>query len=397
MKEKNRCNGPLDLSCHMGVFRKKIGLFEGTALMVTGTIGAGVLGIPYAVSQIGVIPGVLYIIAVGVLMMSMNLLVGEISVRTKKQFQLAGLAKHYLGGFAEFVMSALVYIMLFGAMVVYMVGEGETLSVLFGGDPFVWSLVFFAFGAFLIFIGLRTIKTVELVVSLGIFVIVLLIAAVSVPHTELSHLLYSDLTIAKALLPYGVLLFAFHGATAVPEAHALLRENNDMFKKSIVLAGIVTVTIYTMFSIVVVGVTGTETTEIATIGLGNQVGPMMAIFGNIFAALAMGTSFIMSGLALRDSLRWDHGTPYGVATAIVCSVPLIVYLLGVRAFIATIDIIGGVFMSLEMLLLLLIYWKATQKGDLPPTKYKVHHSIFIFGVLLIALAVGAVYSVIKLF
>ena len=376
---------------HHGIFRYKMNMFEATALIVTSTIGAGVLGIPYAVSRIGLGLGILYIFLIGAVMIGMNLLVGEIVVRTKQRLHLPGLAHKYLGAPGRWLMSIVMYVMLFGILTVYMIGEGETLSILFGGDPQMWSIIFFLVGALFIIFGLRTIKAAEFVLGLGILVIVLLIAAFSAPFVEPHHLAHVDL--AHLLLPYGVLLFAYHGATSLPEAHSLLEHKNHAFQQVIVASGFIIMAVYAVFTFMVVGVTGLATTEIATVGLGSAIGPSMVYFGNVFAALAMATSFLITGLALRDSLKWDLGFHHGFATAVTCCVPLFIYFFGVRNFIAAIDVIGGVFISIEMLLLLLIYWRAHQVADMPPGKYKIHHTMFIFVAVLIALIIGTIFSV----
>ena len=80
---------------HQGIFRKQLTLWEGVALVLSGTIGAGVLAIPYAVSRVGLLIGFVYILTIGLLMMTLNLLLGEIAARTKGDVQLAGLAKRY--------------------------------------------------------------------------------------------------------------------------------------------------------------------------------------------------------------------------------------------------------------------------------------------------------------
>ena len=150
-------------------------------------------------------------------------------------------------------------------------------------------------------------------------------------------------------------------------------------------------------AVVVLGVTGAETTEIATIGLGNKIGSTVFWFGNIFAALAMATSFITNSLLFRDSLRWDYRLPSWKASLLVCGVPFVLYLFGLRSFIMAIDLIGGVFFSTEMLLIILIYWQAKRKGDLPVGPYKLHHTWLLVALLILLLAVGGVYSVVKLF
>jgi len=383
------------LAPHHGIFRRQISLFEGTALIVSGTIGAGVLGIPYAVAKVGVVVGIAYIVVLGILMIGLNLLIGELAVRTHARLQLVGLARTYLGRPGEIAMTILMYVMLFGVLVVYIIGVGQTVSAVFGGSSVVWSTIFFVTVTILVALGLRTIKTVELFLSMGILLVVLIITTVSAPHITFPHLLTTNL--AQFLFPYGVILFAFHSTTSIPEAHSLLARKDVTLKKAIFLAGIICIAVYAIFALVVVGITGEETTEIATIGLGRVVGPLVFLLGNLFAILAMGTSAIMVSLSLRDSLRWDYRWSYWLATAAVCVVPFVIFLLGVRHFIAAIDVIGGVFVSLEMLLLLLIYWRAKQLGHWQPGKYRLHHTALIGATLLLALLIGVVYSVGKLF
>ncbi len=388
-----RLDSEIVLKKHHGIFRGDLTLWEATALLVP--IGAGVLGIPYAVAQVGLIVGLFYIVILGFLMMGMNLLVGEVLVRTKGEKQLVGLAKKYLGNGGEVLMSLISYLMLFGALVVYIIGVGESLAVLFRGGAFFWSIVFSIIGSVLIFVGLRTIKKVELFLILSVLLVVFVIAIFSAPHVVVEHVRYTNF--ASLLFPYGVILFAFHGTTSVPEAHSLLLHKPELFKKALIYSILVGILIYIIFASVVVGVTGLNTTQIATIGLGNAVGPVMVWVGNLFAVLAMGSSFLMVGVALRDSFVWDLKFPKGIASAFVCGVPIIIFLLGLRQFIAAVDIVGGVFGSIELLLLLLIYWRAKSLGDLPTGKYSLHHTALLAALLFLAFSVGAAYSVVKLF
>ena len=380
---------------HLGIFRRKIGLWEAVALIVSTTIGAGVLSLPYAVARVGIWIGLIYIIVLGFLMMGLNLLVGELSAKTRTKLQLVGLANKYLGRPGEWLMTVLVYVMGMGVLVVYIIGIGETLATLFGGINMIWSLAFALIGGLLIFIGMRSIKVVGFVLSLGILVVVLVIAIVSVPHMEIPH--FSHFNMAYLLFPYGVVLFAFRGSSAIPEAHSILIRRDKDFKKAIVIAGIITTVVYALFALVVVGVTGLETTEIATIGLGNTIGRSVFVFGNLFALLAMGTSFLMVGLSLRDSMSWDYKIPGFLSGLVVVIVPTLLFVLGLRHFIAVIDIVGGVFVSLELLLILFIYWRAKTVGHLPSGKFKLHHSLLLVAVLLVAFLAGAIYSVVKLF
>ena len=380
---------------YLGVFHKKRSLFEGTALILSGTIGAGIVGIPFVVSHIGVGLGILYIVLVGMLMIGLNILIGELAVKIGKPLQLVGFAEHYFGKAGKWFMTLLLYSLLIGVLVVYIIGEGQALQELFGGSRFVWSLVFFIIASTIIAIGLRTAKTVELLLTLFILAVVLALAAVSASHIKIPHI--TTFSFADILLPYGVLLFAFHGTTSIPEAHATLRGDQKTFRKAIFLAGIISIIVYALFTFIVIRVTAEATTEIATIGLGRTVGPSVFYLANIFSVLAMGTSCVMAGLALRDSLRWDFRLSYMNATVLTCGVPMVLFLLGLRGFISVIGLVGGVLMSVEMIILTLIYLRAKQRKDWHAGPFKLHYTMLLVTLLLLGFTVGAVYSVLTIF
>lgn len=384
----------LGLTKHKGIFKRHLSMWHAVAFVVSGTIGAGVLGLPYAVSKVGMKIGVLYIIILGMLTIVLNVMLGEIVTRSKSEYQMAGLARTYIGKSAGYIMTVITYLMWVGTMLIYIIGEGVTLSALFGGDPLMWSFIFFVVVGLLVIIGLSMIKIVDFFLSIGVLIVVLVIAFLSIPHIDIAHAVYTDMT--YVLLPYGVVLFAFSGISSIPEAHTLLRHKDNAFKKAIILAGIINIVVYVVFAYVVVGVTGSATTEVATVGLGDVVGPYMLIFGNLFALFAMATSFLMTALAFRDSLRWDYKVSRGFATSIVLVLPMIIFLLGLRSFIVTIDIVGGVLVSSLMIMSVLIYWRAKQCGDLTQSTYRLHHTAWLIILLLVAFTIGAVYSVVKI-
>lgn len=380
---------------YKGIFKKELTVFQAIALVVCGTVGAGALSIPYAISKVGLKIGILYIIVLGLLMMGLNLLLGYVTVKTKQDMQMVGLARKYLGKKGEIVMATISYLLFFGVLVVYIIGAGDVLTALLGGKLIIWSSVFFIFASFFVIKGLRSVKTIEFLVSIAIIVVILLIAYFSLPHISSVNLKY--LSLSNILLPYGVILFSLHGTSSVPEAHALLRDRDSDFKKVIIFSSLITMFIYLVFTFVVIGVTGTSTTEIATIGLGNHVGELMYLFGNIFALLAMTSSFIMIGLSLKDSLIWDYKMKSYMANIITLCVPFIIFIFGLREFAEAIDLVGGVFISLEMFMILLIYWKAANDGHVAGGKYKLHHTLFLVMALIIVLIIGTVYSVLKMF
>lgn len=380
---------------HQGVFRKQIDLLEAVALIVSATVGAGVLGIPFIVAQVGVPVGLLYIVVLGLLMMSLNLLLGELSARTQGTFQLAGLAKMYLGTPGKWLMSGLVYTGGLGSLLIYIIGVGQTLTALFGGNPFGWSVFFFSVMAVLVGLGMRTVKVVEFILTIILIAVVLIIAAWSLPHFNVVHVTHFNPVYLFA--PYGVILYAFSCAGAMPETHAILVDKDKTFRKAIVYASLVTIVMYVLFAFMVVGVTGTATTQVATIGLGERLGPFVHILGNVFAVISMGTGFLMGAMIMRDSLTWDYKMPKIVSTILVLGLPFGCFLLGVKEFIKVMDFIGGVLLSTELILIALMYWLAKKKGHLKKSPFQVGHSLILLALLLLAFSIGAVYSIFVLF
>lgn len=380
---------------YKGIFKKELSFFQGVALVICATIGAGILSVPFAISHVGIKIGIFYILILGLLMMGLNLLLGYVTTKTNKNLQIVGLAKEYLGKKSEIFMTFIVYLMFFGTLVVYIIGIGNILSNLFSGSSFVWSLLFFFIASIFIINGLRSIKTVEFLISIALFIVVLLISYFSLPHIEYSNLIHVNWS--DFLLPYGVILFSLHGTSSIPEVHALLKNRDSDFKKVIITSGLIILFIYIIFSIVILGVSGLETTEIATIGMENKVGRIMYFFINIFAVLAMSSSFLMAGLSLKDSLMWDYKIKNFLANTITLLVPLTIFILGLRQFISAINIVGGVFISLEMFMILLIYWKAANDGKINKSKYQLHHTLFLVMALILVLIIGTIYSLLNLF
>jgi hypothetical protein len=53
---------------HHGIFRRQLSAWEVVALIISATIGAGVLGLPYVIAQVGIGIGLVMIVLLGGLM-----------------------------------------------------------------------------------------------------------------------------------------------------------------------------------------------------------------------------------------------------------------------------------------------------------------------------------------
>jgi len=109
--------------------------YTGISVLVGTSIGAGVLGIPYVAAKAGFFVVAAYIIFVGLIIMLLNLYLGEVSLRTKGNHQLAGYAEKYLGKGGKFFTEFALIFGVYSALIAYMIGMGQSFSFLFFGNP----------------------------------------------------------------------------------------------------------------------------------------------------------------------------------------------------------------------------------------------------------------------
>lgn len=379
---------------HNGVYKKPVNTSSAVFIITGMTIGAGILGIPYVVAQVGYWIGLVYIAVLGAVMLFLNLMIGEIVVRTKERHQLPGLAGRYLGNFAKDAMSLITIFGGLGAMLAYLVGEGEVLKTLFGSSADWWAVFFWTIASLVVWRGLQTVKVFEKILSLAVIGIITGLSLALLPAIHVVNL--TVFNPAKIFLPFGVILFALHSSPAIAEAHALLPGSQKRFKRALIIGTLIPIFVYILFAATVVGVSGRDVTEIATIGLGDKFGSAVLLMSNLFAVLAMGTGFVGIGISMKQSLIWDHKVSPFLATMLVLSAPLTLYMAGLRGFINVMSTVGGLFMGLEAILIVLIYWRAKQKSDLPGKNYNLHHIWLLIIPVILTFTAITILSIIKI-
>ena len=343
--------------------KKKVDFYEAVSILVGGIIGAGVLGIPYVVAKAGLMTGIIDIVILGFLLLLLNLYLGEICLRTRKIHQLTGYAGKYLGKYGKFLMALSFGIGTAGAIVAYLIGGGEILSSIFGGTPMLMGLIFFAVMSLFIYFDLKAVEKGEsIMVTLKLILIAVVILA-GFFFFKSSNLTAFNPSIV--FLPYGVILFAFSGAAAIPEAAAELKKNRKALKKALLIGSIIPLIVYLLFAIAVVGALGINTPEIATMGL-KSLNSMLFVLGNLFAFLAMATSFLVLGLALKWMFRYDYNLNNFISWLLACFIPLGIFLVGTRDFIKVLGVVGAVTVGIDGILIVLMARKAKKKGERKP-------------------------------
>ena len=370
--------------------------YSGAISTIVGMcIGAGILGVPYVISKSGFIIGAVHIIVLGSIMIFINLLLGEVSLRTKGCHQLIGYAERYLRKPGKILMLFAALFGFYGAMVAYTTKSGDFISQLFPFlTPIMGSLVFFIIFGIFILSGLKIIEKSELSIIILLLVTLAVILISALPHMTLDNLAF--ISAPDGFLPYGVVMFAFLAFGAIPELREELQRKPEKMKKAIIIGGLIPMAVYLIFTAIVVGSCGLQTTEGAIIGLSMKIGPVMALLGYVFGLLAMASSFIAVGLALKELYRYDFGLKPSTSTIITLLVPFVLWSIIVatnlnNAFFHILDITGIIVGGLTGLLAIFMHYKAKKLGNRKP-EYSITSNPYFYLALSIIFIIGTIVN-----
>ena len=353
--------------------------------ILSGTIiGVGFFALPYVTLKVGfwVILG--YFLALGSLVILIHLIFGELALKTPDFKRLPGFAKIYLGNWGQIVAYTSTILGIFGALLAYLIVGGEFLTELFlpifGGSSLVYTLFYFVIAAALIFFGIKAIAKVEFWGLVLFFIILFAIFFQGKLFITIENLFPSP-DISYIFLPYGIVLFSLWGAALIPEVEEMLGKEKNLLLKIIPIAILIPMIVYLFFIYLILGITGTQTTESALTGLRNVLGDGIVSLALIFGLLTTFTSFITLGLTLKKVFCYDLKIGKNIAFAITCFIPLVLFLIGIKQFIPIISFVGATMLGIDGILILLMYRKINPKN------------LLVFPLILVFFA-GIIYEII---
>lgn len=371
-------------------FKENKRFVEAVFTLVGTVIGAGILGLPYVFAKSGFFIGLFWLVVISGIMIYVNLCLGEVSLRTKETHQLTGYAEKYLGKKGRNWMLFSVIFGIYSALVAYMIGEGQSFSTLFFGNTShaIWFAVgFWILMTSLVYGGLQRLKQVESYGVMTIIVIVLVIFFVMLPDVSVSNL--KEMSYPLFFFPFGVTLFALLGFMSIPELKRELEGHERLLKRSVTFGIAIPAVIYAMFTLVFVGVLGSNVADVATISFTGILGKILVILG-IFTMM---TSYFVLSFALKDTFIFDVKVKKGEFW-LVSLIPFLIYLavaiFDFAGFVKVLGIGGTISGGVAAILILFMNLKAKkQKGGRKP-EYSVKINKVVAWILSIVFVLGVV-------
>jgi len=315
-------------------------LLASIATLVGIVVGAGFLGIPKALTLSGYAPGVLIMVIVAFFMLIMCLFATELSLNTKKEYQMPGIIRKYLGSKIGLLSGIIFALISFGAMTAYLLGCSSILSEYTSINQNMIMMVYFAVIFFIVYKGLKLIEKAELYLGIGI-IIFLAILTIILGNNFNADNLFSFET-SNLIIPLGVIIFSFGGFNVMTQIEQITNGDKNLMVKTSVIGMFIPFIFFLAFSTLMLGVFGNNIVDIATESLTGIIG----IIGNTIAFLAMTSSYIISGLLLKDMLIDDYNIGKTKSTLLAMFSPLIFILIASPNFINTLAFTGALLSGL---------------------------------------------------
>src|SRR3990167_2255813 len=219
-------------------------------LMVGAIIGAGMFALPYAIARAGIFWGLVHLFVTFSVITLIHVFYGTVVISTPGKHRLPGYARIHLWPVAGRLAFFSALGGFYGALLAYGILGGIFLSRLvpfWGWSSEMFTLLFFAGGAFALLFNLQHVGELNFFLTFVLVAVVGVFAVLLLPHMEFSNFKIIPDTSAW-FLPYGIFLFAFAGASAVPDAaEAFYRGHqtpNGRFRRVLVLSKTIPLLVY---------------------------------------------------------------------------------------------------------------------------------------------------------
>lgn len=330
------------------------------ALLITGNmVGAGILAMPIVAGIAGFYPSLLAIFLFCVSMLYTGfVLVGEINEAKQESFNLPSLYGQHFGVSGKWLTSIANMIIFYGVLTSYLAGSTQLVMILFNINPSFEPYILLAIFVLLTSLAVSSIEIIERYNTF--FMLILAIAFLSliglgIPEIQTSRLSNVDWEYLPIAVPMIIAGFVFH--YVVPSLCKASNWSKEIYKPILIgmtialfmnitwlIVGIGVVPKFGDVSLIDAYVTGVPVTVEMSKVLGSE---LFLVVASIFAIVAITTSFISIGMALKDFLKDIFLNSFNLQNryllfAVAFLPPLIISYLYADIFLKALSFVGGV-------------------------------------------------------
>ena len=365
------------------------------SILAETIIGAGMFALPFVFLKAGLTTGIFYLIFFGLVFILLNLMYADIILRTPENHRFVGYAKTYLGSLGFWSGMLMTIFGTVFALTAYLVLSISFIDFLFPTLPDIYKmLIFWALASLPVFLGINKLAASELFIIIGTISIILTLFILSFNGFPKLISVYPFFNADYLFFPFGIILFSMFGRSAIPAVLGYFRSNGESpasAKWPIIFGTIAPIIIYIIFIFAILGLSDIVSYD-SVGGLVGQVPFFILVLLALLAIIELWSTYIVIARDVKKSLEHDLNFMPVISGTIIVGLPLIMYFLGFQNFIKLVDYIGSIFISLEGILIILI-WQKISKVE---SEHKIFNRInpIIIYLLLLVFIGGILYKLI---
>lgn len=293
------------------------------SVLLTGTVGAGILALPIALARLGPLLGVAALVLFGLINTVTTAYMVEAVSRSGAirygHAYIGRMISNYLGSLGAVLVSVVFFLISFLVVIAYYIGFAETLADVTQISKAFWVVVLFGIGIYYVTRGsLNATVASSLIVGAINIGLIFVMALLALTHFNAGYFFYvnRDLLTGRSVDPstlelvFGVLAFALASHMLIPTtARDVLRR--DSSGRSLLWGSVASILVATVLYIVWVLAVGSSMapdvmatqTGTSLTPLSQLIGPSVKIIGLIYAILAMGMASVQNSIALVNLVR----------------------------------------------------------------------------------------------
>lgn len=331
-------------------------IFGGTLMVAGISIGVGMLGLPAATAQGGLLPSLIIYLVCWLFMLCTGLLFLEACVWMPKESNLVTFASRLLGKWGK-ALCWILYLFLFTClMVAHIVTGGAILHQLSGGSMIATTILYVLVFSPIVYLGAHSVDRLNIVLMIGILATYFLFVVPAFDHVKVSY--FSNFDWSKAFYAIPVVFTAFGYQSLIPTLYNYMERNVKKVKIAIILGTTIPFFLYALWEVIILGIIPLEGPE----GLLNSLSEGQNIFhslgqflhnpnlvktGRVFAFFAATASYVGISVAFRDFLADGlHVVKKGWGKLFLCGlifvIPLIISLAFPAIFFKALSYAGGI-------------------------------------------------------
>ncbi len=375
--------------------------WEATSLMVGAGVGAGIMAVPYLAERVGLV-GLAVILPIAWAASALiHLMLVEVLYRTGRDLQIVELMQIYvlrgrIGRWLLWIVFSFLSIAFLANLASYVSGAGEIVAELTGINARLAELLVYVISAMVVFFGLKAVGIAE---RIGVFVLVGLIAVIGIGAIGAPFQLRQGSTgsARQWMALYGMVMYALWTFYSVPQVVKGLGHDSDGAVGAILwglgINGVLTAAV----ALAALGLSS-EVTEIAMIGITEQIGPWAGTLGSALIVFALVTSYWSASLALADILRERTGISVRAAWLLATLPSLLILWVGVWQFLDWLRLAAGATAIVVALITIPMYRQARKTGRVSDPVWTLGRwgSPMMLALVLLALILMAVGSLVSL-